>query len=72
MLIEFAVLAFLRKKTGSGVPTAALVTNLAAGAALLLSLRAALLGLRWQVVSVWLILALMAHVADLKVRWAAR
>jgi hypothetical protein len=72
MLLEFVVLTLLRRKSGSGVPSAALVTNLAAGAALLFSLRAALVGSRWQVVSIWLMLALLAHVADLKVRWAAR
>jgi hypothetical protein len=72
MLIEFAALIFWRKIAGGGVPSVALITNLAAGAALLLSLRAALVGSRWQVVCIWLVVALLAHLADLKVRWAAR
>jgi hypothetical protein len=70
MLIECAALISLRKKSGSGLATAALVTNLAAGASLLMSLRAALIGSPWQIVSLWLVLALLAHLADLKIRWA--
>lgn len=72
MLIECAVLIALRNKSSSGISTAALTTNLLAGAALLLSLRAALIGSPWQMVSIWLLLALFAHVADLKMRWAAK
>jgi hypothetical protein len=72
MLIECAVLVALRNKSSSGISGAALTTNLAAGASLLLSLRAALIGSPWQMISMWLLLALLAHVADLKMRWAAR
>jgi hypothetical protein len=72
MSIECALLMYLRKKSGRGPTGAALVTNLAAGAALLLSLRAALLGSPWQIISLWLVLALLAHAVDLKIRWAAR
>jgi hypothetical protein len=71
MLLELAALILLRRKSGSGPSIASLAINMAAGAALLLSLRAALTGARWQMVSVWLLLALFAHLADLKMRWAA-
>jgi hypothetical protein len=71
MLMEFAALILLRRKSGTGASISALATNMLAGAALLLSLRAALTGSRWQVVSMWLLLALLAHMADLKMRWAA-
>jgi hypothetical protein len=37
----------------------------------MLSLRAALVGRPWQIISFWLILALLGHAADLKIRWAA-
>jgi hypothetical protein len=70
MLIECLVLILWRKQTGRGLVVSALVTNLVAGAALMLSLRAALVGSPWQIISLWLILALLAHAADLKIRWA--
>ncbi len=71
MMIEYAVLIFLRRRSGGGLAAFSLIANLAAGAALLLSLRAALVGARWQIVSLWLLFALLAHAADLKLRWAA-
>jgi hypothetical protein len=40
--------------------------------ALLLALRAALIGLAWQLVSMWLIAALLAHMLYLKLRWSAK
>ena len=72
MLVEYAMLLSLRKKFGRGLSAAALLTNLAAGAALLLSLRACLMGAPWQIISLWLMLALLAHVGDLRMRWAAK
>jgi len=72
MLLEFGVLTMLRRKLGAGVPPPELAASLAAGMALLLALRAALVGISWQHVALWLILALMAHVLYLKMRWGAR
>jgi hypothetical protein len=72
MIIEYAALFFLCKKFNRGASTPALLANGFAGAALLLSLRAALIGSSWQIISLWLLLALFAHLADLKIRWAAR
>ncbi len=72
MLIELIVLIIVRKKTRRGLPTGMLIVSLAAGAALLLALRAALAGYPWHSVALWLIVALAAHVLDLKLRWPSR
>jgi hypothetical protein len=72
MLLELIVLIIVRKKTGRGLTTGKLTVSLAAGAALLLALRAALAGRPWQGVALWLIVALAAHVLDLKLRWPSR
>jgi hypothetical protein len=50
------------------LPITGLLLNLAAGACLLLALRAVLLGSGWTVAGAWLAGALGAHVADLIVR----
>lgn len=42
--------------------------TIAAGAALMLALRAALTGSAWPVVAVWMLVGLVAHVADLALR----
>jgi hypothetical protein len=72
MLLEMGVLTIVRWRIRRGVPPTELAVALAAGMALLLALRAALRGLSWQQVSMWLIVALVAHVAYLKLRWVAR
>jgi len=72
MLLELMVLIIVRKKTGRGLSTGQLVVGLAAGAALLLALRAALAGQPWQGVALWLIVALAAHMLDLKLRWPSQ
>jgi hypothetical protein len=46
-----------------------LVANLAAGAGLLMALRAALTHAGWEMTILWLLVALAAHVADLASRW---
>jgi hypothetical protein len=72
MLVELIVLMMVRRKEQKCLSTSALVVNLAAGAALLLSLRAALASYRWQIVASWLFVALLAHALDLKIRWSAK
>jgi hypothetical protein len=72
MLLEFIAMAIVRSKAGRGVQPVELAASLAAGMALLLALRAALVGLAWQLVSMWLIVALTAHVLYLKLRWSAK
>jgi hypothetical protein len=72
MVLELIVLIIVRKKTGRGLTTGKLLVSLSAGAALLLALHAALVGKPWQGVAPWLIVALAAHLLDLKLRWPAR
>ena len=72
MLVEFIALAIVRATAGRGIKPAELGLSLGAGMALLFALRAALTGLEWQRVSVWLMAALLAHVLYLKVRWGAK
>lgn len=69
MLLEGALLLGLRARTGRGVAPKTLLTNLAAGAALMLALRAALTGAPWTTTAAFLAAALAAHLADLFVRW---
>jgi hypothetical protein len=45
------------------------MANLAAGASLLMALRAALTNAGWEMTILWLLMALVAHVADLASRW---
>jgi hypothetical protein len=72
MLFELLVLLVLRSKSQRALTTPLLITNLGSGAALLMTLRAALTGARWQMLALWLIVALCAHVIDLKLRWAVK
>ncbi|MEQ9609493.1 MAG: hypothetical protein RLN99_17680 [Kiloniellaceae bacterium] len=69
MAVE-AVLIFLHyRKSGRGLTPGALLSLLVPGACLLLALRAALTGADWSVLAIWLLAALVAHLADLKQRW---
>ena len=70
VVVEAGVLLALRYRTGRGVAGPVLVVNLAAGACLLIALRLVLAGddhRAWAAAS--LLLALLAHVADLALRW---
>lgn len=69
VVVEAAGLHVLHRLTGRGPRLAALAPNLAAGAALLLALKAALSGAGWPVIALALLLALAAHLWDLWVRW---
>ena len=68
MLLEGVGLLFYRSRTGRGVAPLELITNLAAGAALVLALRGALVGPMGSV-PVFLVLSLIAHLANLRERW---
>jgi hypothetical protein len=70
MVLEAAALAAFHRMTGRGVPLASLLTNMAAGACLLVALRAALAGAEWGIVASALAAALMAHLFDLRSRWS--
>ncbi|NOG71957.1 hypothetical protein HJG45_16460 [Roseicella sp. DB1501] len=69
MLLEALALLALRRSRGGGLAPAELLAFLLAGAGLLLALRAALVGAAWQWIALPLILALLAHLADLGLRW---
>jgi hypothetical protein len=69
LVLEALVLTLYRSKTGRGIPAVALLTNLLAGACLLLALRSALVGREWYWTAIWLGFALAAHIADLAQRW---
>jgi hypothetical protein len=67
--LEAAALAALRAFTGRGPAPLAFIANLLSGAFLLLALRSALAGGSFAVIGLCLIGALIAHVADVVVRW---
>jgi hypothetical protein len=69
MLAEGALLWGLRVRFGRGLPFRAIVTLLASGAALMLALRAALIGAPWEHVSTFLVFGLVAHLVDIASRW---
>lgn len=67
--LEAAALLLLHNLTGRGVPARQLLSNLAAGATLVLALRSVLLDQPWSTTAMWLLAALIAHAADLLARW---
>jgi hypothetical protein len=70
MIAEAFVLVGHHHLTGRGIAIAPLLTNMAAGACLLLALRAALSGLPWTVVALALGAAFGMHALDLRCRWS--
>lgn len=68
-VIEAAVAIVWLRRRQRGI--AGLAANLAAGACLLLALRAALVGSGWQAVAFWIGLSLPFHLLDLVSRWHA-
>lgn len=68
IVLELGALAWLRSRTKSAVLDVGLVAHLAAGAFLLLALRAALTGASWLAVAGWLLGGLVAHLVDLGAR----
>jgi len=67
--LEAALLVAARTWFGRGPPWASSVANCAAGGALLLALRAVIDAAPFAVVGLCLFAALVAHVADLTLRW---
>ncbi len=65
MLVEGVLLYAIYRRTGRGLAPLTIVTTLAAGACLLLALRAALTGAEWYWISAWLLGGLIAHMADI-------
>lgn len=70
LLCAFAALGRRRKGWGSRLSgrLPGLLFNLAAGAFLLLALRAVLTGSDWMIAAAWLAMAGLAHVGDLVLR----
>ena len=66
---EALILAWLARR--GGLPLPALLVNLASGAALMLALRAALVGAGWLAVAGWMLAGLVAHLSDLGLRFRA-
>jgi hypothetical protein len=69
IVAEVTILILIRKKTGRGLRPVDLILSLLAGVALLFALRAALLGLAWPIVALFLFVSLLAHLTDLSRRW---
>jgi len=69
-LCEGVGLTLLYRRTGRGIPPAALWPNLMAGGALALALLACVTGAAWFWMAAALLAALLAHLADLRVRWS--
>lgn len=68
VVVEALGLAVLHRVTGRLPPLPRLLPNLAAGAFLLVAVRAALVGADWIWVAGSLLVALMAHIVDLLTR----
>jgi hypothetical protein len=69
VLVEAIALTVFHRLTGKGVAPRDLVGLLLAGAFLLVAVRLALTGAEWVWIGLWLALALIAHLADLALRW---
>jgi len=67
--LEALALAIWRRRATRPPFTGQLMANLAAGAMLLLAVRAALTGAGWIWIAVWLSLGLAAHITDLAMRF---
>ena len=72
VLLEAVLLYGIHRRTGRGLAPPVLASMLVPGACLLLAVRAALTDGSWMLVALWLILALVAHLIDLRQRWPQR
>ena len=69
LAMEAIIVIVCHRLTGRGIAPAALLSNLLAGACLLLALRSALIFAWWGWTALWLTAALLGHAADLARRW---
>lgn len=69
MVVELVALGLWHRHRGRGITPLDLLPNVLAGVALVLALRAALTASGAVWIGVWLIVALVAHIADLRTRW---
>jgi hypothetical protein len=69
MVAELALLMWLsRRLSGKGFRPAAIIANIAAGGALVMSLRLALTGTTWGWIAACLVAAFLAHAIDIGIR----
>ncbi|MEM6665323.1 MAG: hypothetical protein AAF638_02850 [Pseudomonadota bacterium] len=71
-IAEVALLLWYYRRTGRGIPPIEAITILLSGAALMLAVRAGLTGVGWPWVALALLAGMVAHMADLAVRWRSR
>jgi hypothetical protein len=69
VVLEAVALLAFHRLTGRGLGPRQLIGVLVSGGCLLLALRAALTGAAWTWIGAWLTIALIAHLADLALRW---
>lgn len=69
VVLEAILLVWLWRARGLGIAPRAVLGNLVSGACLMLAVGAALADAPWWDVAILLILSLVAHVADLALRW---
>lgn len=68
-VLEAVGLALLRRLTGRGPRLAAIGLNLLSGLCLMLAVRGALTGAWFGVIALWMLAALVLHLADLRRVW---
>lgn len=68
MAAEAALLIIAKARIGYGLSPRAAASVLLPGLALMLALRAALVGNDWAIVALFLVAALIAHLIDLRLR----
>lgn len=68
-VIEGLVLLWLYGYRRSGIPPVQILPMLAAGFCLMMTVRGVALDLNWSSVLPWFMGALIAHLADLAIRW---
>jgi hypothetical protein len=70
MFLEGIGLLLYRRSTGRGLGPLTILTGLVPGACLVLALRGALVGAWWGWIALALSVSLLAHLVDLRQRWA--
>ncbi len=69
VFVEGAALVAYHRLTGRGPTPRDALSNLAAGLALMIAARAALVDADWRWIALWLLAGLLAHLWDLAQRW---
>lgn len=72
VVIEALLLFWLWRSRRIGIAPRAVLGSLASGACLMLAVAAAARAAPWQDVALLLLLSLLAHLADLTLRWGRR